>query len=70
MDPQIIPRMDNEKQTVASHGEVLSNPISVLPSVRLFPKDMPARKAKTHLPHSYQAHTVPSGLSSYLHTAC
>lgn len=64
-----MPSMDNKQQTVESHGEVRSNPLSVLPSARLFPKDMPIKKAKPDLPHTFQVHTVPSGLDSYLYVA-
>lgn len=58
--------MDNKQE---SDGEVLSNPLSVLPSARLFPRDMPIKKAKPDLPHLFQAHIVPSGLNSYFYVA-
>lgn len=57
--------MDN-KQPVESCGEALSNPLSVLPSAKLLPRDMPIKKAQPYLLHSFQAHIVPSGLDSYV----
>lgn len=49
---------------------MLSAPVSVLPSTRLFPKDIAVRKAEPAVPHAFQAYTVPCGLASYLHIAC